>query len=164
MHKRGYVWPVFRSILPLHNHSTPWLLVEQTRSMRKQLSLPYLHHLLMLLLEATEDSWSLPRHVRRQPFPNLSPTDKISIALCWYEHAITFGEEVRCVWRKRISVASVLFLLNRYLTLVSSTVNMVQLLPWQSRPEGPRYPYLVVPDKPYDKVSEFRFCSEGPSN
>ena len=50
--------------------------------------------------------------------------------LCFYEHIITFGEEVRCVWGRRVSGASVLFLLNRYAILVVSLASIVQVLPW----------------------------------
>lgn len=51
-------------------------------------------------------------------------------ALCCYEHIITFGEEVRCVWGRRISGASALFLVNRYATLTLSLAGLVQVVPW----------------------------------
>ena len=66
---------------------------------------------------------------------------------------MTFDEEVRRVWQKRISGAGILFLLNRYLTLASSLVSIVQFLPWHSLPEGPLYPYPEKPLGPYEQVS-----------
>lgn len=53
-----------------------------------------------------------------------------STVLCCYEHIITFGEEVRCVWGRRISGASALFLVNRYATLTLSLAGLVQVVPW----------------------------------
>ena len=35
-----------------------------------------------------------------------------------YEHLLTFDREVRLVWRRKVSAASVLFLLNKYLLLM----------------------------------------------
>lgn len=56
------------------------------------------------------------------------------VALCCYEHLITFDDEVRCVWRRRISGASTLFLLNRYAILAASLVGVVQVVPWGTVP------------------------------
>lgn len=56
--------------------------------------------------------------------------------LCCYEHIITLGEEMRCVWRKGISGASVLFVLNRYAILAASLASIVQLLPWDVTSRG----------------------------
>lgn len=55
--------------------------------------------------------------------------------VCCYDHAITFGEEVNCVWKRRISGASILFFLNRYAMLVASLVGIVQILPWSKIPD-----------------------------
>lgn len=44
---------------------------------------------------------------------------------------ITFSEEVRCVWRRRVSGASALFLVNRYTMLVVSLASIVQVIPWK---------------------------------
>lgn len=49
--------------------------------------------------------------------------------LSCYEHAITVGEEVRCVWRRRVSGGSVLFVLNRYAVLASSLASIIHVLP-----------------------------------
>ena len=39
-------------------------------------------------------------------------------ALAFYEYTITFQSEVRLVWKRRMTGASVIFLLMRYATLV----------------------------------------------
>lgn len=70
-------------------------------------------------------------------------------ALCFYEYMITFSEEVRCVWRRRVSGASVLFLVNRYTMLVVSLASIVQVIPWKVV-----LPHGVSPDfdKPPDDM------------
>lgn len=52
-----------------------------------------------------------------------------ALVLCCYEHAITVGEEVRCVWRTRVSGGSILFVLNRYAVLASSLASIIHVLP-----------------------------------
>ena len=47
--------------------------------------------------------------------------------LIFYEFLITFGAEVDLFWRKEVTGASILFLLNRYLVL---SYNLVQLPSW----------------------------------
>lgn len=109
--------------------------------------------------EATEDSALLPHQVRIEIQRASPAADLVTVVLCWYEHIITLGEEVRCVWKKRISAASVLFLLNRYLTLVSSLVSVVLLLPWPSFPEVAGFPYTEEPVEPYNTVGIELFMS-----
>lgn len=59
-------------------------------------------------------------------------TKYVGTALCCYDYIITFDAEVRCIWRRKISGASVLFVLNRYATLVASLASIVQFLPWET--------------------------------
>lgn len=47
-----------------------------------------------------------------------------------YEFVFTFDKEVELFWRRKFTLSSVLFLLNRYVPLV---VNMI-LAPWASLP------------------------------
>lgn len=54
---------------------------------------------------------------------------RLAVLFC-YEYAITFDEEVRCVWKRRISGASVLFILNRYIMLVASLASIVKVIPF----------------------------------
>ena len=44
------------------------------------------------------------------------------IVLIAYEIAITFDREVELIWQKKIGNASVLFLVNRYLSLVVNSM------------------------------------------
>lgn len=60
-----------------------------------------------------------------------------ALALCCYDHAITFSEEVKYVWQGRKSGASVLFVLNRYAFLIASLASMVQVVPMDVQTEGP---------------------------
>lgn len=45
---------------------------------------------------------------------------------------ITFADEVRCVWQRKFTGATVLFFINRYFTLLYRTLMVVQMLPWQT--------------------------------
>lgn len=64
-------------------------------------------------------------------------------ALCCYEHIITSDDEVRCIWRRRISGATVLFVLNRYAILVVSLASIVQVLPWNTQMVDDEFPERV---------------------
>ena len=46
-------------------------------------------------------------------------------ALIFYEYAITFNNEVRLIWRRRITAASVLFFLNRYIMILDNIVTLI---------------------------------------
>lgn len=56
--------------------------------------------------------------------------------LCCYEHLITFDEEVHCIWRRRISAATILFVVNRYAILALSAASIIGIIPWKSQPEA----------------------------
>ncbi|KAI0323966.1 hypothetical protein GY45DRAFT_1263739, partial [Cubamyces sp. BRFM 1775] len=45
--------------------------------------------------------------------------------LIFYEYAITFSKEVRLIWRRRITAASVLFFLNRYVMIADNIVTLI---------------------------------------
>lgn len=55
---------------------------------------------------------------------------KRATGLFAYEYAITFGREINLFWRRKVTVSSILFLVNRYVPLV---VNMIYA-PWPSYP------------------------------
>ncbi len=40
-------------------------------------------------------------------------------ALIFFEHILTFGDEVEMFWKQKFTGATVIFLLNRYLILIS---------------------------------------------
>ena len=62
-----------------------------------------------------------------------SERSRRSTALCIYDYLLTLHRETGCIWKERFSVASTLFLLNRYVTLCNCVVNMVELVPWVAR-------------------------------
>ena len=49
------------------------------------------------------------------------------VALIFFEHLLTTDREIDLFWRHEFSGAGVLFLTNRYLILVSSTLSLVAL-------------------------------------
>ncbi|OSX61290.1 hypothetical protein POSPLADRAFT_1182434 [Postia placenta MAD-698-R-SB12] len=55
--------------------------------------------------------------------------------LIFYDYFLTFSREVRCIWGRKFSGATVIFMLNRYLTLVYRVLMLVDMLPWQSQPQ-----------------------------
>lgn len=51
------------------------------------------------------------------------------IALLAYDYLLTFRHEVRFVWGKKFSAATVLFVLNRYFIILLYVVDMVTQFP-----------------------------------
>ena len=49
-------------------------------------------------------------------------TDTPVTAFVFYEYAITLGQEIDMFWKRRFTGATALFLLNRYLLVLSSTL------------------------------------------
>lgn len=52
------------------------------------------------------------------------------VALYLYEYFLTLSKEVQCVWRRKLSVASILFILNRYVVLCNRMIRLVQAVSW----------------------------------
>ncbi len=49
---------------------------------------------------------------------------------------ITFQDEVKCIWQRKFTGATLLFCINRYATLVSETLNVIiDLQAWQIQTE-----------------------------
>lgn len=48
---------------------------------------------------------------------------------------LTFSRELRCIWGRKFSGATLLFFLNRYLTLIYRVLMVVDMLPWQGLPQ-----------------------------
>ncbi len=80
----------------------------------------------------SHETASLPWPVRL-----LSPPSQVSIAdthacdtaLGIYDWLITLNQEYRQIWRRKISWISVLFVINRYVTLMTSFVMFVKDIP-----------------------------------
>ncbi|KAH9924068.1 uncharacterized protein B0H18DRAFT_1013333 [Fomitopsis serialis] len=50
-----------------------------------------------------------------------------SAALLFYDYILTFPREVRCIWGRRLSGATLLFLVNRYFTIIVVAFNVCSL-------------------------------------
>ena len=60
----------------------------------------------------------------------------VCTALFVYEYCITFSEEVRCIWLRKLSGGSAIFFINRYAILFERAARMVQLVDWAHTPEN----------------------------
>ena len=61
----------------------------------------------------------------------------LGAALFIYHYFLTFSEEVKYVWRRKISAVSVLFLVNRYVVFINRLVRLVQVVSWEDYTEAP---------------------------
>ena len=52
---------------------------------------------------------------------------RIPIAMLFYEHGITLGDEIDHIWKRRWTGATLLFMLNRYATLLKSILGFFTL-------------------------------------
>lgn len=83
----------------------------------------YRVHLLTTHTAQLITTYPSSRHVRAF-HPHLWPTSLTPIsALYLYDFLLTFGDEVRYVWRRRFSGATLLFAVNRYASLLACVVN-----------------------------------------
>ncbi len=58
------------------------------------------------------------------------------LALLYYDFVITFPDEVKCIWQRKFSGATILFCINRYGTLLAQTLVIVEdLYAWQTQTE-----------------------------
>ncbi len=53
----------------------------------------------------------------------------MTAAVVFYEYVISFDDEVRLVWRRKITGASVIFFLNRYLLVLQSVITVASYWP-----------------------------------
>jgi hypothetical protein len=58
-----------------------------------------------------------------------SPIVHLLSALGIYDYLLTLNQEVRQIWQRKLSWTSVLFVVNRYLTLATSFVMFVKDIP-----------------------------------
>ncbi|KAI0786301.1 hypothetical protein C8Q75DRAFT_808694 [Abortiporus biennis] len=52
-------------------------------------------------------------------------------ALLYYDLSLTLSSEIRCIWRRKPTGATVLFFVNRYGTLVNRTLMLINLFSLQ---------------------------------
>ncbi|GJE93317.1 hypothetical protein PsYK624_094760 [Phanerochaete sordida] len=53
-----------------------------------------------------------------------------------YDYILTFSQEVGCVWNRKFTGASLLFIINRYVVLANRLVRLIQLVSWSGWKEG----------------------------
>ncbi|KAI0696084.1 hypothetical protein BC835DRAFT_1414477 [Cytidiella melzeri] len=53
--------------------------------------------------------------------------------LLFYDYLLTFPDELRCIWSRKFSGATVLFVLNRYVSLISQLLLTIQLFSWDNQ-------------------------------
>ncbi len=56
--------------------------------------------------------------------------EALRAAFCIYEYGLTFHREVECVWRRKFSSVSLLFIVIRYSTLCYSILCVLQSVTW----------------------------------
>ncbi|KAI0083247.1 hypothetical protein BDY19DRAFT_900581 [Irpex rosettiformis] len=54
-------------------------------------------------------------------------------ALCFYDYLLTFPWERRLIWQRKLSFASLLFLINRYCIILENALIIVTLLLWEGQ-------------------------------
>ena len=52
------------------------------------------------------------------------------LALLYYDYFLTLPAEIQCIWNRKLTLASILFLINRYATLVVRTLLIIQTVSW----------------------------------
>ena len=53
-----------------------------------------------------------------------------SAALIFCEQLVTLSDEIRFVWRRKLTMSSLVFLLNRYILLAYGIINVIGVIPW----------------------------------
>ena len=56
----------------------------------------------------------------------------VLVALLFYDYLLTFGDEVNCVWRRRLSTATVIYLLMRYPPFLSQALLLIHFVVWSN--------------------------------
>lgn len=80
---------------------------------------------------------------------------RCQLALIFYEYAITIDNEVRLIWRRRITGASVIFFLNRYIMIADSIITIASF-PAMSNLVSCLQPIACLADPKYIVVSVVR--------
>ena len=57
------------------------------------------------------------------------------VALLWFDFALTFTTEVRRIWRRKITGATIVYLFTRYAAVVERVFFLLEILLWNSTDE-----------------------------
>lgn len=55
-----------------------------------------------------------------------------ALAMIFHEHMMTISQEVRYVWGQRLTGATIIFLLNRYMVLILGVTIILQTVAWDT--------------------------------
>ena len=66
--------------------------------------------------------------VHTSPFTYGSVSPHSPLALLWYDFLLTFPAEVRCIWKRKPTVASVAYLCIRYTLVIERVVSLLEIL------------------------------------
>lgn len=94
-------------------------------------------------------TWKLPQLVRISPFwrvlfrchKHASNYACFATVLYFYDYLVTIHQEVRTVWNRRVSRATVTFVVARYLTMVNYEIRLIQVFDWHKHIE-PQVDYV----------------------
>lgn len=56
----------------------------------------------------------------------------LPLAMIFHEHMMTISQEVRYVWSQRLTGATIIFLLNRYMVLIFGVTIILQTVAWDT--------------------------------
>ena len=56
----------------------------------------------------------------------------LTLAMIFHEHMMTISQEVRYVWGQRLTGATMIFLLNRYMVLILGITIILQTVAWDT--------------------------------
>ena len=71
----------------------------------------------------------------RTPFVFALYLSSCPVAVLWFDFALTFTTEVRRIWRREFSGATLVFLLMRYIAVVERVFFVLEVLLWKSTDE-----------------------------
>ena len=77
------------------------------------------------------------------PFPVMHTTD-CCVALLAYDHLLTLSGEIQFVWGRKFSGATVVFVLNRYVTLFGKIVLPISTFWWPNQTDDVRRLYPQI--------------------
>ena len=105
-----------------HRRASELVRRESSFSVRICVALTSHHQLLRQLLLVRGTEYALP------PLPTSALADAIPAFLV-FDHVITLGQEANLFWSRRLTGASVVFLLNRYIAILNFILAMCEYAP-----------------------------------
>ncbi|KAL6300947.1 hypothetical protein BKA93DRAFT_828648 [Sparassis latifolia] len=82
-----------------------------------------------------------------------------ALAVLFYDHMLTLPAEVRFLWTRKFSGATLLFMLNRYITLFGKTILLVTGFSWPNQTDAVRISMLSLQEIPSYRCSVSQSCA-----